>query len=156
MVADLGRLENPSTEQDVTDESTPDPKVLPQMMTYHVLIRPVKATGDIKTKSGQTIYMPDKVKQDVAYLTNVGRVLAMGPSAFQDQPGTLKFGRSSDCPKVGDYVSWAKMVGKKIMYQGINLTILNDDQILMKVNDPKAFNAMANYLGRPDYTPPTE
>lgn len=153
---DMGITEPSQDESWISDEELPDPKPLPKMMTYHVLVRPMHISGDYKTKSGVTIYMSDKTKQDINYLVNVGKILAIGPTAFYDNERERKYGLRSECPQVGDYVSWGKMVGKKIMYQGVNLVVLNDDQIMMKVENPRDLDTSASYFGRPNYTPPTE
>ena len=55
-----------------TDEDEqPDPDVLPELPGFHVLIRPVS----IKSQTKGGIILPDSTKDDMAYLTTVGRVL---------------------------------------------------------------------------------
>jgi len=49
----------------ITDKESADPKVLPHLPGYHILIRPVAIRE--KTKGG--ILLPDKFKDDAKYLT---------------------------------------------------------------------------------------
>ena len=58
----------------ITGKESPDPKVLPNIPGYHILIRPVAIRE--KTKGG--ILLPDKFKDDAKYLTTLGRVLKVG------------------------------------------------------------------------------
>lgn len=117
----------PNSEWITLDEE--DPKELPEIMGWKVLVRPV--TVKEKTKGG--IIMPDSVKDDVTYLTTVGKVLAMGPLCYEDKQ---KFPNGKWC-KVGDYVVYGRNVGNKFLFKGIRLLLINDDQVIMKVKDPK-------------------
>jgi len=134
----------------ISDNKIPDPSPLPKLMTYHVLVRPHK----IEEKVG-SIIVPDKTKQDIQYLSNVGRILAVGPTAFKDfdaiNKGSKnpygKFGDDSVVPGVGDYVVWSKHAGTKIRVQGVTLILLNDDELLLQVEGPDVINPMDNLRG---------
>ena len=78
------------------EEDIPDPKKYPTLPGYNVLIRPVSVKGI--TKGG--ILLPDSIKSDMAYLTTVGRVVAIGELAYMDKE---KFPKGKWCD-VGDYV----------------------------------------------------
>ena len=112
----------------IEDAEKPDPKVLPKLPGYHVLVRPVSVKS--KTKGG--LLLPDSVKSDVAYLTTVGKVLSIGDLAYEDKD---KFPNGKWC-NVGDYVCYARHAGQKLYYKGVRLLLLFDDQIIMKVEDP--------------------
>ena len=59
----------------ITDEDTKiDLDNLPDLPGYHLLIQPVSIKKE--TKGG--IILPDRVKDDVAYLTTVGKVIKQG------------------------------------------------------------------------------
>ena len=120
----------------ITNKKSPDPKVLPNIPGYHVLIRPVAIRE--KTKGG--ILLPDKFKDDAKYLTTLGRVLKVGELAYADHD---KFKGRSWC-KPGDYVVYGKYQGDKFVYKGIRMLLLFDDQILMVVPDPADLDP--NYL----------
>ena len=112
----------------IENEDKPDPEVLPHLPGYHILVRPVSVKS--KTKGG--LLLPDSVKDDVAYLTTVGKVLAVGDLAYKDED---KFPNGKWCD-VGDYVCYARHAGQKLYYKGIRLLLLFDDQVMMKVDEP--------------------
>ena len=112
----------------IENEEKPDPEVLPSLPGYHILVRPVSVKN--KTKGG--LLLPDSVKDDVAYLTTVGKVLAIGDLSYKDKD---KFPNGKWCD-VGDYVCYARHAGQKLYYKGVRLLLLFDDQIMMKVDEP--------------------
>ena len=112
----------------VSDDNKLDPNVLPELPGYHVLVRPIS----IKEKTKGGILLPGSVKEDIAYLTTVGRVLKIGDLAYKDQD---KFPKGAWC-NVDDYICYGKHAGQKLFYKGIRLLLLFDDQIIMKVEDP--------------------
>ena len=112
----------------IENEEKPDPEVLPHLPGYHILVRPVS----IKSKTKGGLLLPDSVKDDVAYLTTVGKVLAIGDLSYKDKD---KFPNGKWCD-VGDYVCYARHAGQKLYYKGVRLLLLFDDQIMMKVDEP--------------------
>ena len=112
----------------IENEDKPDPEVLPHLPGYHILVRPVSVKS--KTKGG--LLLPDSVKDDVAYLTTVGKVLSIGDLAYKDKD---KFPNGKWCD-VGDYVCYARHAGQKLYYKGVRLLLLFDDQVMMKVDEP--------------------
>ena len=112
----------------IENEDKPDPEVLPSLPGYHILVRPVSVKS--KTKGG--LLLPDSVKDDVAYLTTVGKVLSVGDLAYKDED---KFPNGKWCD-VGDYVCYARHAGQKLYYKGVRLLLLFDDQVMMKVDEP--------------------
>jgi co-chaperonin GroES (HSP10) len=114
-------------------------KSLPELPGFHVLIKPVSVKS--KTKGG--IFIPDSTKDDISYLTTVGEVIGLGELAYKDVD---KFPNGSWC-SVGDYVCYGKHAGTKLFYQGVRLILLFDDQIIMRVDDPKDLDPTFN-LGK--------
>ena len=112
----------------ISDDDTRDPDILPELPGYHVLVRPIS----IKEKTKGGIILPGSVKDDISYLTTVGRVIKMGNLAYKDKD---KFPNGSWC-KEDDYICYGKHAGQKLFYKGIKLLLLFDDQIIMKVDDP--------------------
>lgn len=113
----------------ITDEDTKvDMNSLPELPGYHLLIQPVS----IKKKTKGGIILPDKIKDDVAYLTTVGKVLKAGDLAYGDEE---KFPKGAWC-NVGDYICYAKYTGQKFVYKGLKLLLIFDDQVIMKVEKP--------------------
>jgi len=122
----------------ITDNNTSDPKELPHIPGFHLLIRPVSA----KEKSKGGIIIPDKLKDDIAYLTTVGRVIKVGDLAYAD---TEKFPNGAWC-KVGDFVCYGKLTGTKFVYQGVKMLLIFDDQVLMTVDNPALLDTTANLV----------
>ena len=123
----------------ITEEETPNPTPLPDLPGFHVLVRPVSVKSI--TKGG--IFIPDSTREDMSYLTTVAEVLSLGDLAYMDKN---KFPGGAWC-NVGDYVCYAKHAGTKLFYKGTRLILLFDDQIIMKVEDPKDLDPTFN-LGR--------
>ena len=124
----------------ITDpEEVEDPEVLPELPGFHVLVRPVSVKS--QTKGG--ILLPDSTKDDISYLTTVGKVVALGDLAYLDKD---KFPAGAWC-SIGDYVCYGKHAGQKLFYKGVRLILLFDDQIILKVEDPKDLDPTFN-LGK--------
>jgi len=124
----------------ITDlEEVPDPSPLPALPGFHILVRPVSVKSI--TKGG--IFIPDSIKDDMSYLTTVGQVLQLGDLAYLDKD---KFPGGSWCT-VGDHVCYGKHAGTKLFYKGVRLILLFDDQIVMRVEDPKDLDPTFN-LGK--------
>jgi len=120
-------------------EELDDPEVLPELPGFHVLVRPVSVKNI--TKGG--IYIPDSTKDDMSYLTTVGKVLALGDLAYLDND---RYPTGAWC-SVGDHVCYGKHAGTKLFYKGIRMILLFDDQITMRVGDPKDLDPTFN-LGK--------
>jgi len=120
----------------ITEEHAVDPDVLPIIPGFHILVRPISVKE--KTKGG--LYLPDSVKNDISYLTTVGKVLSVGDSAYLDE---VKFPKGAWC-KEGDYVCYGKHSGQKFFYKGVKLILLYDDQISMVVENPKDLDPTYN------------
>ena len=116
------------------EEATPD--VLPELPGFHELVRPVSVKE--KTKGG--ILLPNSTKEDMSYLTTVGKVIKLGNLAYND---TDKFPKGPWC-KEGDYICYAKHAGQKIQYKEVKMILLYDDQVIMKVEDPKYLDPTFN------------
>jgi co-chaperonin GroES (HSP10) len=120
----------------ITKNEQEDPDILPELPGYHVLVRPVSIKQE--TKGG--ILLPDSTREDMAYLTTVGKVVAIGDLAYEDKE---KFNKGPWC-KINDYVCYGKHTGQKIKYKGIKYILLYDDQIIMRVESPKTLDPTFN------------
>lgn len=118
---------------EITSSEVPDPEPLPDLCGFTLLVRPVRVKE--KTKGG--IHLPDSVTEDLAFLTNVSRVLKVGPQAFKSD----KFEGDEWCEngsiKVGDFVLHGKFDGEKIKYKGVNLCLIKDIHVKMRVGNPE-------------------
>ena len=93
-----------------------------------------------KEQTEKNKVLPDYTKEDMAYLTTVGQVVAVGDLAYHDME---KFQKGAWC-EVDDYVCYGKHAGQKIKYKGIRYILLYDDQIIMKVESPKFLDPTFN------------
>lgn len=123
---------------DWIDDSAPrfKPNELPDLPGFHVLVQPTSIRP--KTKGG--IILPDRVKDDISYLTTIGKVLKIGDSAYLDKE---KFPNGPWC-EIGDFVCYGKLSGQKFVYKGAKLLLIFDDQIIMKVGDPAYLDTTYN------------
>lgn len=134
-------LEAIGNDQWISDSELPDPSDLPVVVGWKVLVRPVAIRR--KTKGG--IFLPDAVKDDLAYLTTVGRVVGVGPLAYRRED-MLVNGVFAPWCDVGDYVCYGKFSGNKLVYKGVKFILLNDDAITMKVDSPDTLDPMVAFL----------
>ena len=92
---------------------------------WNILIRPVKVNE--KTKGG--IILADSIVHDAQYLTNIGKVLQVGPQAYNADgfDGT-------PWAKVGDFVLYPKFTGQKIRWGKATLVILPDSKVIANLS----------------------
>ena len=120
----------------ITEDEKSDPNILPELPGFHVLVRPVS----IKEKTKGGILLPNSTKDDMSYLTTIGEVIKIGDLAYNDNE---KFPKGPWC-QLGDYVCYAKHAGQKIQYKNVKMILLYDDQVIMKVQDPKFLDPTFN------------
>ena len=102
---------------------------LPVPTGYRILILPhePKAT----TKGGIMLAKQTLEKERIAAI--VGLVVSVGPSAYADKE---KFPDGPWC-KEGDWIIITKYAGSRIKIDGGELRIINDDEVLAVVDDPR-------------------
>ena len=130
-VADLA-----SAYKDVTDKVL-DPESIggsllermPDPTGWRLLILPYRGKG--KTDGG--IYLPDTVVNEQTISTQVGYVLKVGPLAYKDAE---KFPSGPWCEQ-GNWVMFARYAGSRFKIDGGEVRILNDDEILARINEPE-------------------
>ncbi len=92
-----------------------------QPLADQVVIKPSEETEE-KTKSG--LYVPDTAKEK----PQEGQVLAIGPGLVNDQGELIPMNVA-----VGDKVIYKKYAGNSIKYNGEELLILSERDILAKI-----------------------
>jgi chaperonin GroES len=125
-----------SAYKDVTDKVL-DPEAIggsllermPSPTGWRLLILPYRGKG--KTDGG--IYLPDKVLEEQNVSTQVGYVLKVGDLAYKDPD---KFPVGPWCEQ-GDWVMFARYAGSRFKIDGGEVRILNDDEILAKIQEPE-------------------
>ena len=116
----------------VLDPSLADQSLIDRMPSptgWRLLILPYRVKG--KTEGG--LYLPDKVVEDNQISTQVGFVLKMGPMAYKDPE---KFPSGPWCAEK-DWVMFARYAGSRFKIDGGEVRILNDDEILAKIQEPE-------------------
>ena len=102
---------------------------LPQPSGWRLLVLPF--TPKEKTKGGIIIAQESLDKARIA--TNCGYVVKMGPMAYGDKE---KFPTGPWC-KEKDWVIFARYAGSRMEIDGGEIRMLNDDEILGTIGDPK-------------------
>ena len=102
---------------------------IPQPSGWRMVLFPLKLQG--KTKGG--VLLTDDTVTESQVTTNICKVLKMGPECYKDKE---KF---PSCPwcKEGDWVLITRYAGSRIRIDGGELRIINDDEILAVVDDPR-------------------
>jgi co-chaperonin GroES (HSP10) len=102
---------------------------VPNPSGYRITLFPLKL--DSKTKSG--IILTDETVQESQLTTNICKVLKVGPDAYKDKD---KFPTGPWC-KQDDWVLITRYAGSRIRIDGGELRIINDDEILAVIDDPR-------------------
>ena len=102
---------------------------IPQPSGWRMVLFPLKLQG--KTKGG--VLLTDDTVTESQVTTNICKVLKMGPECYKDKE---KFPSGPWC-KEGDWVLITRYSGSRIRIDGGELRIINDDEILAVVDDPR-------------------
>ena len=102
---------------------------LPQPTGYRMLIIPFYPSE--KTKGG--LYVPDAVRDREAFATVAAYVVKLGPDAYQD---SQKFPTGNWC-REKDWVLIGRYAGNRFKVEGLEVRVINDDNIIATILDPK-------------------
>ena len=102
---------------------------IPQPSGWRIVLFPLKLQG--KTKGG--VLLTDDTVTESQVTTNICKVLKMGPECYKDKQ---KFPSGPWC-KVDDWVLITRYAGSRIRIDGGELRIINDDEILAVIDDPR-------------------
>lgn len=103
--------------------------LVPTPTGWRIAILPYR--GPEKTKGG--IVLADETQRRTQLATICGYVLKVGDLAYKDE---TKFPNGPWC-KEGDWIIFGRYAGSRIMIDGGEIRILNDDEIIGRVNDPE-------------------
>ena len=101
---------------------------LPPPTGWRMLVLPFKANS--KTKGG--LYLSEQSIERSQVASTCGLILAMGPHCYDKG----KFPEGPWCKK-GDWVIFARYAGSRILIDGGEVRLLNDDEVLATVEDPE-------------------
>ena len=102
---------------------------LPAPVGWRMVLFPLRLKE--KTKGG--LLLTDETVGQSQITTNICKVLKMGDLCYKDE---AKFPTGPWC-KEGDWVLITRYAGSRIRIDGGELRIINDDEILAKVDDPR-------------------
>jgi len=100
---------------------------LPQPAGYSMLVIPYYVPEKING-----IIIPDKTRDRESFASVVAYVVKIGPDAFKDQD---KFPSGAWCSEK-DWVLMGRYAGNKFKVDGLELRIINDDNIIASILDP--------------------
>ena len=102
---------------------------LPSPTGYRLLVLPY--AGHKKTKGG--LYLADTTQDTIQMTTVCAYVLKVGDQAYKDES---KFPNGPWCEK-GDWIIFGRYAGSRFKIEGGEVRILNDDEIIAKINNPE-------------------
>ena len=118
----------------VWDTKTPEKakkelEKVPQPTGFRMVLYPLK----LESKTSGGLHLTDDTVEQSQIATNVCKVLRMGPSCYKDKQ------RFPDGPwcKEGNWVLITRYAGSRIKIDGGELRIVNDDEILALIEDPR-------------------
>lgn len=136
-----------------TDDELPDPDLSDvEISGDNLLVRQFRPSTKLKTKSGFELFLPTKIEKDAAYLQNTARVLKVGRTAWKDpnvKPGEPRFPHGfyeEPWAKPGDWILYPRHSGQRIVLKGVQLLLIKDSHVLMKVKDPTDVDLMTSVL----------
>ena len=101
---------------------------IPTPTGWRLAILPYR--GPEKTKGG--IVLAEETQKRTQLATTCGYVLRLGDLAYKDDS---KFPTGPWC-KEGDWIVFGRYAGSRISIDGGEIRILNDDEIIGRINDP--------------------
>jgi co-chaperonin GroES (HSP10) len=106
-----------------------DIEKVPKPTGYRLVLFPLKLEG--KTAGG--VHLTDAAIEQATVATNICKVIEVGPDAYQDK---VKFPNGPWCKK-DDWIIITKYAGSRLSIDGGELRIINDDEVLAVVDDPR-------------------
>ena len=120
--------ENPKHKYALQEKYKEEHNKLPFPVGWRILVLPFKAA---EASKGVIIYSDDAVERSQIAST-CGNVLAVGNQAYDKK----RYPNGPWCT-VGDWVIFARYAGSRIKIEGGEVRLLNDDEILATIKDPK-------------------
>ena len=118
----------------VWDTKTPEKQKkelekVPTPTGFRMVLYPLK----LESKTSGGLHLTDETVEQSQIATNVCKVLKMGPSCYKDKE---RFPQGPWC-KEGNWVLITRYAGSRIKIDGGELRIVNDDEILAVIDDPR-------------------
>ena len=117
-------------DQEATEEpSKTNLEKLPNPTGWRILIMPFR----VKEKSEGGIIIAQETLDRARAAVQVGYVLKMGPLCYKDEE---RYPTGPWC-KPKDWVIFARYAGSRMEIEGGEIRMLNDDEVLGTIDDPK-------------------
>ena len=115
------------------DSGNLDTDSLPKPLYWRVVVYLPR----VEEKSRGGIHLPDRVREDSTHIAMVGKVVAVGPGAFESANLHMT---DETRPVLGDWVMISPHAGIRVQTaSGHHLRIIDDNHILCSVDDPNQF-----------------
>lgn len=121
----------------ITDPLVDDPENLPEPLGWTLLVRPYPVKQDEKKTT--LILAPDNVDY-MSHLTNIARVVSVGPTCWNRPEHRDKEGNQFDWLKEGDFITYPRNVGARRKFKGVSYVLLVDDEVTERLPDPQVFD----------------
>lgn len=121
----------------ITSPDVPCPDNLPEPLGWTLLVRPYPVTVN---ESKVDFMLSDNEIDFMSYVTNIGRVVSMGPCCWSRPEHMNRDGERFEWVKEGDFVTFPKNAGGKRKFQGVSYILLCDDEINERLPDPQIFD----------------
>ena len=125
----FGKVAKNKNSDDPSDIKQSALERLPQPTGYRILIIPYYPSE--KTKGG--IIVPDAVRERESFATVSAYVVKLGPDAYKD---AQKF-PSGSYANEKDWVLIGRYSGNRFKVEGLEVRVINDDNIIATILDPK-------------------
>ena len=102
---------------------------VPEPTGFRIVLFPLR----LESKTTAGIHLTDDTIDQSQITTNICKVLKLGKDAYKDKK---RFPNGAWC-KEGDWVLITKYAGSRIRIDGGELRIINDDEILAVLDDPR-------------------
>ena len=115
---------------------------LPKPTGWKIIVQP---TAPKEVTSGGII-LADQSKEAEEYNNCRGKVLAIGSMAWRGNSGNRQDPEQwhgGAWAKEGDWVTYGKYAGQKLVVKGVKILILNDDEITSVLPDPGVLTVYA-------------
>ena len=106
-----------------------DIEKVPKPTGYRLVLFPLK----LESKTAGGVHLLDSVVDQASIATNICKVIEIGPDAYMDKD---KFPNGAWCKK-NDWIIITKYAGSRVSIDGGELRIINDDEVLAVVDDPR-------------------
>lgn len=120
----------------ISDPTLPDPDNLPEPLGWQVLVRPYP----VKTQTNGGIILVGDTVEEETNACNIGRIVKVGPCCWNERAHLDNEGTKDWVPKEGDFITFARYKGLRRSFKGVTYVLLNDDDLLEKLPDPRVFD----------------